>query len=84
MRMTMDKQKDFEEAVDAVCEAFANLTAIIFVRSATLHEAVREAELILSALHGTVAECAVETATMKKKGRRGQGLEYDMNRGSQL
>lgn len=65
----MDEQKEFEEAVDVVCNAFANLVAVAFTGSATLREAVREVELILSALHGTLAEYAVETATMKKKGK---------------
>lgn len=63
----MNDQKEFEEAVDAVGEAFARLVAVAFTGSTTLHEAVREVELILSALHGTVAKCAVGVA-MKKKG----------------
>lgn len=63
----MSDQKEFMEAVDAVCEAFANLVAVAFTDFATLQEAVKEVELVLGAMHGTLTRCAIETA-MKKKG----------------
>ena len=63
----MDDQKQYMEAVDAICDAFALLVAIVFKGSATLHEAVKKVELVLGALNGTLVEFAVESA-MKKKG----------------
>jgi hypothetical protein len=71
----MNKEQEFEEEVDALCEAFANLTAIVFARSATLQEAVREVELILGALHGTVAEGAVKIAMGNMSEKRNPGGE---------
>lgn len=63
----MNDQKEFEEAVDAVGEAFARLVAVAFTGSATLHEALNEVESVLAAMHGTLTRCAIEVA-MKKKG----------------
>lgn len=62
----MDDQKEFTEATDAVSEAFAYLVAVAFTGSATLHEAVKKVELVLSAMHGTLIEYAIEVATNKK------------------
>lgn len=62
----MDDQKEFTEATDAVCDAFARLVAVAFKGSATLHEAVEKVELVLSAMHGTLIKCAIEVATNKK------------------
>lgn len=63
----MDEQKEFEEAVDAVGDAFVNLVAVAFTSSATLQEAVEKVESVLAAVHGTLTRCAIEAA-MKKKG----------------
>lgn len=62
----MNDQKEFEEAVDAVGDAFALLVAVAFTGSATLHEAVKKVELVLSAMHGTLTRCAIDAATNKK------------------
>lgn len=62
----MNDKKEFEEAVDAVGNAFANLVAVAFTGSATLQEAVKKVESVLSAMHGTLTRCAIAVATKKK------------------
>ena len=62
----MDDPKEFTEAVDAVCDAFANLVAVAFTGSATLYEAVRKVESVLGAMHGTLTRCAIVAATKKE------------------
>lgn len=65
----MNDQKEFEEAVDAVGDAFARLVAVAFTGSATLQEAVEKVEMVLAAMHSTLTRGAIVTAT-KKKGER--------------
>ena len=62
----MSDQKEFEEAVDAVGDAFVRLVVVAFTGSATLQEAVKKVEPVLNAMHGTLTRCIIETATNKK------------------
>lgn len=63
----MNDQKEYEEAVDAIGDAFAHLIAVAFAGSATLLEAVEKVEPVLNTMHWTLTRCIIE-ATMKKKG----------------
>ena len=64
----MSEQTEFEEAVDFVGDAFALLVAVAFTSSATVHESVKKVESVLSAMHGTLTRCAIESAQKREVG----------------